>query len=138
MQTHPCNPVLTLSSASSAIPKSLRYFSLSSSTSLFFAQYILTTVLGFLWFEVYTLFLWSITQSLCICNYKLCSLVSFILSIKWFWLSLLNINIISNAMCYTMLIMLEWMRKGKHRVGILRIRGLRGSALTVYIHGGIS
>ena len=48
-------------------------FSLSSSTSLFFAQYIITTVLGFLWFEVYKLFLWSITQSLCIYNYKFCS-----------------------------------------------------------------
>ena len=32
------------------------FFSLSSSTSLFFAQYIITTVLGFLWFEVYKLF----------------------------------------------------------------------------------
>ena len=49
------------------------FSSLSSSTSLFFAQYIITTVLGFLWFEVYKLFLWSITQSLCIYNYKLCS-----------------------------------------------------------------
>ena len=32
------------------------FLSLSSSTSLFFAQYIITTVLGFLWFEVYKLF----------------------------------------------------------------------------------
>ena len=44
---------------------------------------------------------------------------------------------ISNAMCYTMLCMLEWMRKGEHRIGILRTRGLRGSALTAYIHGEI-
>ena len=40
-------------------------------------------------------------------------------------------------MCYTMLCMLEWMRKRKYRRGILRTRGLRGSALTAYIHGGI-
>ena len=46
-------------------------------------------------------------------------------------------NIISNVMGYTMLCMLEWMRKGKHRIGTLRTRGLRGSALTAYIHGGI-
>ena len=36
-----------------------------------------------------------------------------------------------------MLCMLEWMRKGKHRIGTLRTRELRGSALTAYIHGGI-
>ena len=57
------------------------FFSLSSSTSLFFAQYIITTVLGFLWFEVYELFLWSITQSLCIYNYKLCS--GYLLFCQW-------------------------------------------------------
>ena len=56
-------------------------FSLSSSTSLFFAEYIITTVLGFLWFEVYKLFLWSITQSLCIYNYKLCS--GYLLFCQW-------------------------------------------------------
>ena len=28
--------------------------------------------------------------------------------------------IISNVMYYTMLYMLEWMRKGKHRIGTLR------------------
>ena len=44
---------------------------------------------------------------------------------------------ISNGMCYTMLCMLEWMRKEKHRIGTLWTRGLRGSALTAYIHGGI-
>ena len=44
---------------------------------------------------------------------------------------------ISNVMCYTMLCMLEWMRKRKHRIGTLRTRELRGSALTAYIHGGI-
>ena len=53
-----------------------------------------------------------------------------------FFLSVLNI-IISNAMCYAMLSMLEWMRKGKYRIGTPRIQGLRGSALTAYIHGGI-
>ena len=47
------------------------------------------------------------------------------------------INIISNTMCYTMLCMLEWMRKGKHRIGTPRTQGLRGSALTAYINGGI-
>ena len=45
--------------------------------------------------------------------------------------------IISNAMCYTMLCMLEWTRKGKHRIGTPRTRDLRGSALMAYIHGGI-
>ena len=50
---------------------------------------------------------------------------------------LLNIIIISNAMCYTMLCMLERMRKGKHRIGTPRTQGLRGSALTAYIHEGI-
>ena len=44
---------------------------------------------------------------------------------------------ISNEMWYTMLCMLEWMRKRKHRIGALWTRGLRGSALTAYIHGGI-
>ena len=57
------------------------FFSLSSSTSLFFAQYIITTVLGFLWFEVYKLFLWSITPSLCIYNCKLCS--GYLLFCQW-------------------------------------------------------
>ena len=52
--------------------------------------------------------------------------------------TMLNVNIIiSSAMCYTMLYMLEWMRKGKHRIGTLRTQGLRGSALTTYIHGEI-
>ena len=50
---------------------------------------------------------------------------------------LLNIIIISNAMCYTILCMLEWMRKGKYRVGTLRTQELRGLALTAYIHEGI-
>ena len=51
---------------------------------------------------------------------------------------LLNVNnIISNMMCYTMLCMLEWMRKRKHRIGTFRTRGLRDSALTAYIHRGI-
>ena len=45
--------------------------------------------------------------------------------------------IISNVMCYTMLYMLEWIRKGKHRIGTPRTQGLRGSALSAYIHGGI-
>ena len=48
--------------------------------------------------------------------------------------TMLNNIIISNAMCYTMLCMLEWMRKINHRIGTPRIRGLRGSALTAYIH----
>ena len=47
------------------------------------------------------------------------------------------IIIISNTMCYTMLCMLKWMRKEKYRIGTLRTRGLRGSALLAYIHGGI-
>ena len=51
--------------------------------------------------------------------------------------TMLNIIIISNGMCYTMLYMLEWMRKEKHRIGTLKTRGLRGSALSAYIHGGI-
>ena len=46
-------------------------------------------------------------------------------------------KIISNAMCYTMLYMLEWMWKEKHRIGIPRTQELRGSALMGYIHGGI-
>ena len=46
-------------------------------------------------------------------------------------------EIISNVMCYTMLYMLEWMRKKKHRIEILRIQGLRGSALMAYIYGRI-
>ena len=45
--------------------------------------------------------------------------------------------IISNAMCYTILSMLELMRKRKHRIGTPRTRGLCGSTLTAYIHGGI-
>ena len=45
--------------------------------------------------------------------------------------------IISNAMCYTMLYMLKWMRKRKYKIGTLRTRGLHGSALSAYIHGGI-
>ena len=45
--------------------------------------------------------------------------------------------IINNMMCYIMLCMLEWMRKEKHRIGTLRTQGLRGSALTAYIHRGI-
>ena len=41
------------------------------------------------------------------------------------------------AMCYTMLYMLEWMWKGKHRIRTSRTQGLRGLALLAYIHGGI-
>ena len=34
--------------------------------------------------------------------------------------TMLNVNIvISNVMCYTMLCMLEWMQKRKHRIGTL-------------------
>ena len=34
--------------------------------------------------------------------------------------TMLNMNIIiSNVMCYTMLCMLEWMRKRKYRIGTL-------------------
>ena len=50
---------------------------------------------------------------------------------------ILKYYIRNNAMCYTMLCMLEWMRKMKHRIGTLRTQGLRGSALMAYIHGGI-
>ena len=48
-----------------------------------------------------------------------------------------DVIIISNAMCYTMLCMLEWMRKEMYRTGTPRTRGLRDSALTAYIHEGI-
>ena len=48
--------------------------------------------------------------------------------------TMLNILI---AMCYTMLYMLEWMWKGKHRIGTSRTQGLHGSALLAYIHGRI-
>ena len=53
--------------------------------------------------------------------------------------NLLNIllSIITNEMRYTMLCMLEWMRKEKHRIGTLKTRGLHGSTLSAYIHGGI-
>ena len=46
-------------------------------------------------------------------------------------------NIISNAMCYTMLYMLEWMWKGKYRIETSRTRGLRSSVLSAYLHRGI-
>ena len=36
-----------------------------------------------------------------------------------FHFQVLNENIISNVMCYTMLYMLEWMRKRKYRIGTL-------------------
>ena len=53
--------------------------------------------------------------------------------------TMLNIiNIISNGMCYIMLCMLECMWKGKHKKGTPRTRGLRGSALSAYIHEEIS
>ena len=51
--------------------------------------------------------------------------------------TMLNVIIISNAMCYTMLYMLEWMWKEKHRIGIPRTQELRGSVLSAYIHGEI-
>ena len=58
---------------------------------------------------------------------------------------MLNVIIISNVMCYTILCMLEWMQKGKYRIEGLhlyyvrgsitpRIQGLRDSALMAYIH----
>ena len=50
---------------------------------------------------------------------------------------MLNIIIINNAMCYTMLCMLEWMQKEMHRIRTPRTQGLRGSVLMAYIHGGI-
>ena len=37
-------------------------------------------------------------------------------------------------MCYTMLYMLELMRKRKYRIGIPRTWGLYGSTLLAYIH----
>ena len=37
-------------------------------------------------------------------------------------------------MCYTMLNMLKWMWKGKYRIGTLRTRGKRGSALLAYVY----
>ena len=43
----------------------------------------------------------------------------------------------SNAMCYTILYMLEWMRKGKHKIGTMRTQELRNLALSAYIHGEI-
>ena len=42
--------------------------------------------------------------------------------------------IINNVMCYIMLGMVEWMRKGKYRIGTPRTQGLHDSALTTYIH----
>ena len=48
-----------------------------------------------------------------------------------------NVKYISNAMCYTMLYMLEWMRKEKHRIGTSKTWGLHDLALTAYIHGEI-
>ena len=47
--------------------------------------------------------------------------------------TMLKVIIISNVMCYTMLRMLEWMRKEKHRIGTLKTRGLCGLALMAYI-----
>ena len=44
------------------------------------------------------------------------------------------VKYMSNAMYYTMLYMLECMRKGKHRIRTPRTRGLHGSALSTYIH----
>ena len=55
---------------------------------------------------------------------------------EFFLPMILKLNI-SIVMRYTMLCMLKWMQKGKHRIGTLRTRRLRGSALTAYIHGGI-
>ena len=40
-------------------------------------------------------------------------------------------------MCFTMLYMLEWMQKKKHKIGTSWTRELRGSALSAYIQGGI-
>ena len=40
-------------------------------------------------------------------------------------------------MCYTMLCMLVWMWKGKHKIETPRTQELRGSALTAYIYEGI-
>ena len=52
--------------------------------------------------------------------------------------TMLNISItISNGMCFTMLYMLEWMQKKKHKIGTSWTRELRGSALSAYIQGGI-
>ena len=48
---------------------------------------LLQPFLGFLWFEVYKTFLWSITQSLCIYNYKLCSgYLLFCQSLSFCWI----------------------------------------------------
>ena len=41
------------------------------------------------------------------------------------------VKYISNAICYTMLYMLEWMRNEKHRIGTLKTRVLHDSA---YVH----
>ena len=67
---------------------------LSLSLSLSFLQLqcslpniLLQPFLGFLWFEVYKTFLWSITQSLCIYNYKLCSgYLLFCQSLSFCWI----------------------------------------------------
>ena len=62
-------------------------------------------------------------------SYKRC--VCYLLVVKYNYYYLL-------ARCvYTMLCMLEWMWKGKHRIGTSRTQGLRGSALMAYIHEGI-
>ena len=55
----------------------------------------------------------------------------------WLWYHV-KCNIISNAMCYTMLYILEWIRKRKYRIGTPRTRGLHDLALLAYIHGRIS
>ena len=57
------------------------------------------------------------------------------------WANMSNISLtIRNIHCnypFLKLYMLEWMQKGKYKIRILRIQGLRGSALSAYIHRGI-
>ena len=49
-----------------------------------------------------------------------------------------HVKYISDAICYTMLYMLEWMQKEKYKIGTPRTRELHGSTLLTYAHEGIS
>lgn len=46
----------------------------------------------------------------------------FLFSLFLFFSFLLNNIIIINTICYTMFYMLEWMRKGKYKIGTSRTR----------------
>ena len=48
-----------------------------------------------------------------------------------------HVKYISDAICYTMLYLLEWMQKEKYNISTPRTRGLHGSTLLTYAYGGI-